>query len=441
VSAPALSNLYLRARSSFDVLQQFGAQGNGITDDFLAIEAAFGAGTAYGLPVYFPPTISTGARAVYAVGRPLVSAGNVLLGDAMMGLTVGPTLRPLVPMPCLLQLAGRSVVQGLNFDGHGLATDAVQGLGCGRSRLDLCTMTGAVRNGFRLAVSPTAAGIGQVNQAGPGPAVTISQPDQTLAQYGTGTIYLRVKVGGALETATYEFSQDGISYAGSFTLHAQTEIPFLNGAVVYSDSGLRAACQAGVYQVGTVYSFLFTSPGVNPNDRVHLIGCEASGNGVVYATAGLFSRYTSFTRIAAGGTAAVTSGSNIATGTGTAWLSTLARDGDAITIAGAHFALAAPATGTTDTTMIVCVLGDGQLVLDQQAGANVSGTDWAIGSGAGFRVDPGQAHGNVTHYDHCEGHFNPIGLVDQGLTGPLLLGFGHENNAFMGRVMGTNSSD
>lgn len=422
-------------------MQQFGAQGNGVTDDWIAMQTALGAGTAFSLPVYWPPINASGARAVYAIGRPIVSSGNVMIGDAMLGASTGPKLYALQSMPQMLTLAGRSVISGLTFDGNSLAVDAVAGRGCGRSRLELCNFTGGIRNGFRLAVSPAAAGVGAVTQAGPGPSIVVTQPDLTFAQYATGTKYMRVKVGGALETATYEWSQDAATYFGSFTLHAQTQIPFLNGSVFYSDSGLRAICQAGVYQVGTVYSFPFTSPGVSANDRVHLIDCEASNNGIVYATAGLYARYASVTRVASGGTAAVVSGSNIATGTGTSWLATLARDGDAITIVGAHFALPAPYVGTTDTTMIVCVLGDGQLVLDQTAGASVSGVDWAIGSGAGFRIDPGQAHGNNPHLDHCEAHFNPIGYVDQGLTGGLLLQFGHESNAMIGRLHGGNSSD
>jgi hypothetical protein len=267
--------------------------------------------------------------------------------------------------------------------------------------------------------------------------MTVSQPDGTLSQFANGTKYLRVKAGGA----TWELSQDGVSFSGTYSLATTLQIPFVNGAFVYSDSGLRCAFSGTGWVAGTVYQFAFSTPGVNANNRVFCVDTEASGNGRVWATSGLSSSYVNFTGIlqTASGTVSTTNGSSRITFSGAQSLSTLARDGDMLYIPGAHFA--SPQGGTSDMTMVCCVLSDNEAEVDLQAGATLSGAQYAWGSGAGFRTDPGQSHANRPRYDQCYATGNPVGYVDQGLVGGIYTSCYWGGNSHAGRVNGTRSSD
>lgn len=431
---------FQRGANVLDVCQDFGAAGDGVTDDWAAWNAALQLCSKYGQPAWAPSVNPNGSAAVFLLSRPLVASAVTIMGDGLK-----PILRAGGTMASLLSLSGRCYVAGLTFDGAFKTADVMLGMGMGRSRFDRCLFTGGTRSGCRLAVSAAPAVIGPITQVGSGPSIAISQPDPTLGQNQTNTQCIKIQTGGALDTATYLFApSNGIAgpFFGPWPLHAQTRIPFLNGSAIYSDSGELATCNAGTYQSGTTYSWSYTSGGVNANDRVHWLDCEASNNGVVYASSGLIASYTAYASVTAPGTVSISSGSSRLTGSGTTFLSTGATDGAMMYVPGAKFPRPAGRPGTTDMTMVVCVLGDGEIELAGRASATVSGVAYSIGNGAGFWEDPGQAHANQSLYTHCEGHFNG-GSAGRfaGLTGPLLLQFGYDNNSHAGRVHGTRSSD
>lgn len=417
----------------YDVVAEFGADPTGANDSYAAVVAAEASRASTGGVLWWPP-------GVYRLGRPVSAAAvNWVGAQGSVRIFAGAS------MAALLALSGRCTVAGITFDGASLAVDVVRCVGAARSRFDQCLFIGGTRAGMRLAVTSTAAALGPIVQAGPGPALTVSQPDTTLAQYSSAVMCAKIQTGGPAETATYVFAPvggTGGSFFGPFPLHAATRIPFLNGNSVYSDSGLLITTAAGTFQTGTTYTWTYGAPPVNANDRPHFLDCEASGNGIVYASSALAASYSGYPVVASAGTASIASGTTRVAGVNTPWLSTNATDGSMIYLPGAKFPGPTGRGTTTDMTMIVCILGDGEIEVDGTAGATVTNGAWSIGNGAGFWEDVGEAHANNSLYTHCEGHTN-AGSAGRfgGLTGPLLLQFGHGSNSHAGRVQGTRSAD
>jgi hypothetical protein len=230
--------------------------------------------------------------------------------------------------------------------------------------------------------------------------------------------------------AQLNYSTDGISYSAvPQTLFAHSQLGVV-GVNFKTSSGLLISAAAGAYVLNTVYDFTVITV-LNANNYARFSKCIATSCGAVYATAGLIAGYPfpTYNPVAAAGTVATTSGSQIVVGTGTAFLSMGARDGDGMVINGQRF-------------MISVVLDDTHIALDAQFPPlfTLAGLDYAAATGAGFweDIETGNQMGSLL--DQCSS-ISSNGMRFGGLTGPVLVGPISHFPAIHAFTIGTNFED
>lgn len=433
--APFLSKSAYR----LNVVEQFGAQGDGVTDDWLAIQTAVNFSSVYNVPVYLPPATFSGKRAVYKLLRPLaVNPGVSLLGDATAP-TFGPVLQAGVAMTSLLTVGSISAsgtpgaqptrIVGLTFDGMNLATDTARRQGDFLSRYERCTFRGGLRNAMRAVAHTTGLTLSSVTVGGGGAAgaLTVTQPDVTyngFTQIPSASIVHRIVTPGVLGTATFQTSQDGgVSYStGVQTLYpsvtyCRTQQANPNQLFV-QDSGLQLTWAARSYAANETYAYTITDPvelgglvtTINADARFHDCWWESSGQ--VFGTALYQSTFSGYVPVqVAHGTVALTSGSQVVTLTGDD-LTRMGgiRPGDVLLTNGTIY----PIASILDPTHLVTYPGASSPFV------TLSGLDYAICVGYGYREDP---ETELIRSVIDTGRFRnvPGGLLLQGTQGPTII--------------------
>lgn len=421
----------LRANGQFWVTDPlFGAKCDGSTNDATAIASSEVARAAAGGTLYFPPGMCI-------TGTMLVPGS----GTSWTGVPGQTTIRASSLMQAVAAFTGPVVIRGLIFDGNQAANHAVLRLSDANAVYELDQFSNAIVNGIRSAMSTGAATIGPVTQTGGGPTITVSQPDPYLAAFVPAHVYIKIALGGALGTATFNTSADNITYSSTpQTLFAHTIIGFMVGSTIETSWGLQLDAIAGAYILNTVYDFTFVNV-LSTNNYAHFTSCQANNNGVAYGTGGFTTFLSSLRNVLATGTVATATGSQYVTGTGTHFLSYAGHlDGDGLLIN-----TAAPISSAVNNSRfhVTAVLSDTLLVVDPLATPQftVSGKDFIYASGAGFSEDvqAGNQLGSVL--DHCTANNNATAGRFSGLSGPVLIQFTYHQFAVNGIDIGTACAD
>jgi len=126
-------------------VKDFGATGDGVTDDAAAIQAAVNAATA-NQTIYFPPgTYAVGASGIAVTNK----TGVTLLGDgAIIRITAISTLTTNLGV-ATIRLSGctRSGIRGLEINGNGIASSAIGFSACTECFVDKATVYASGVNG------------------------------------------------------------------------------------------------------------------------------------------------------------------------------------------------------------------------------------------------------------------------------------------------------
>ena len=127
-------------------VSEFGAVGDGHTDDAAAIQKAINETLAAGEPLEFD-------NKTYAIGHELSLRGpHCLIGAPEIGSTIGTCLRALTPMRSVLSIVAHRVeMRNITVDAHYHADHAILGQGMGMSELYRVRLEYALKDGIRFA--------------------------------------------------------------------------------------------------------------------------------------------------------------------------------------------------------------------------------------------------------------------------------------------------
>lgn len=375
----------------------------------------------------------------YVVNGPLAAVASRWEGN-------GTTLQANNNQPLVATSGTAGIFSGLTFDANraggktGLA--ALLRAGDTQWKFVSCNFNNCVRNGVRSANS-SGVTLSAVTQVGGGPAITVSLIDPTFIQAFGATTTLKVTLGGALGTATFQSSNDALSFLGTQTLFAQTQLGMPNGATVFAmETGILVTAAAGTYVLNTTYAFTVTgtSGNNNPNIEAQFENCTANQNGIIYATAGLIGNYPggSYNAVAAAGTITTVSGNQLITGVGTAFLSLGLRSGDGLYVNGCTTVI--DGNVLPKRFMVVAVLNDTQIIIDQSwlPEQSLAGRDYALSSGAGWYEDTSTGVINFTRLTGCFAESCATSFRFGGNSGPHLDMCSAHFYAINGFVLGTS---
>lgn len=370
--------------------RSFGAVGDGVTNDRVALLDCFAAAAANGWPAYVPdPPVA------YLTDQELpLPAGITVLGDAVN--KTQSIIRASVPMRAVMSvhtttagtLAAAPVhIIGITLHGNGLAKHGLLKLGDFSSIYeyvftDECLFDGvhAANNRLPMILSAVTAHVPGGSPAG----VTISQPDTTYSGFNVvGITNLAVKVQGG-GTRIVMSTDGGVTYATvDQALTSTSNLDIAQGAKYLQDSGIQIDFPPGVYHDNDFYTFSAT---VQDNDsgvgscinadatHRHL---SASRCGMTFATVGIAGQYSPVT--VTPGTVTTVAGSQLLTFAGASLLAMNAREGDMLRVNGQQFPIA-------------CVLNDDELVVafGEAPSFSLAGQDFAIARGYGYFENYGQ---------------------------------------------------
>ncbi len=295
--------------------------------------------------------------------------------------------------------AYRSLFENICFDANNLASNCIITLGAAYSEFKDISCLNAPQCGIREALAPNPLTLSSVTATVPGgsPAgITITQldPNYNGGWAGNAGVYpLRLKctTGGALDTAQFAISQDnGVTFS-LFTqpISAKSNIALADGSGnISAMSGLQAQCPAGTYHVGDHWDITITVINgdvgfpVTANWEVRYDKVVFGVCGMAFATFGFGSVPCSLTLVT--GSIAVTAGSPFAVGTGTTFTS--------MGPVGTQRTAIRLKTIPEQVYQVIGALSDTVLALNPDPTvlppSNLSGLDFAIGTGAG-RYDDG----------------------------------------------------
>lgn len=444
-------------RSAIDVKRQFGARGDGITDDTPAIDAAINFGLAHpGFPLYFQPTGNC-----YCLSHPEpIGPGQTWLGDnANSPAAQSSCLKACAPMEEVLFThttasaatgATPSRVVGLVIDANHMATygELREGDWLNLRERDLyvnAIVAGVASAGHRLPI--TLSGYSQ-SIGGGSPSMSlasISQPDPHYSAFLAATnVCAKVIAGGTLASgaATYSFSTDGGASYPSFTqaIASPSNACLASGSVCVRASGNQIAFVPGLYAPGDSYCWTLTvqTEDVQPvpiNAEARFRDTWIIGAGTVYWSAGQggFANAASAGSILSPGTVSTTVSSQIITGASTTILSGAPtpiqqpRSGDQFFVSGAGL------------FTIACALDDRHVatVSTLVPNANVSGAGYAFSNGAcfweDFAADGARLSVDGGRVSNCPMGMRLVGKAD---GGPTVSQTRIENYAFSGVSLG-----
>lgn len=384
-------------------VQTFGAVGDGAADDTAAIVAADAAAAAAGpgSTVFFPTTQKNGTTPVVAykvTSTVTPTAGLKWIGEAITfgqsllkagAAIAGGVVRVQTNNYVANALMTPTEIKGLSIDGNFTANYCLHKNSDWFAKYDNVFCENAVLDDIHASALLVPLVFGAVTQTGPGPVVgPVTAPDPLYTGLdGTKHIFLKI----APSTTGFFVSLDGgVTYSTiEQAIHPIVQLVETGAAPVYGQGlGMQIPFAAGAYTAGTTYDYTATFPAgadlsVNVETLHHGIRCNLAG--AMGTTAGLFGQFNSLLPVAPTtltGTASITPGSQIITGTASNFLVMGARPGDVIYLAG--FPRGIP---------IANVNSDFQIVIGQSDAASLALTltnvDYAIGVGANVWYDNG----------------------------------------------------
>jgi hypothetical protein len=264
--------------------------------------------------------------------------------------------------------------------------------------------------------------------------------DPTFVQTFGSTTTLRVGIGGNRGTATLQSSSDAVSFLGTQTIFSSFQLGFPNGASTFTmETGVLVTAAADGFVPGTTYAFNTIGGNNNANIEAQFENCTGNQCGVVFATAGLIGNYPggTYNPIAAAGTVSTTSGSQLITGVGTAFLSFGLRSGDGFYVNGCTTVI--DGIVVPKRFIVVAVLNNTQLVVDLgwTPEQNLAGRDYAASRGAMVYEDTSTGLINFTRLTSCFAISCATGFRFGGNSGPSCNMCSTTFYAINGAVLGT----
>jgi len=417
--------------------EQFGAVGDGVTDDIASLEA-FRTAAAAARGIGF-------LRRSYGVSRPLILSGaNTWFGmasaldPAPKGAIValGAMAAPVI-IRNTSQLANR--FSRMAFRAGRTANVALMRQGDLNGYYGQCLFLDALVDGVRSANSAAAPVITAFAQFGPGPAMTIAVMDPSYLTIAGAQVIFKVLVGGARDVATGVLSVDnGVTYSPTpQVISSQTQIGYPAGVNFGTSTGLLFTAAADGFVAGTLYAFNVANTSAI-NDAAHYDKCLASDCGIVYATAAVIGGYPgpTYHAVLATGTVSTTVGSNLIRGTGTHFLSFGARDGDQWGIEGNT-----KPDGTFEWLQNSVVITDTIAYAAKGAQRTLANVPFVCAVGAGFWEDVCAGSQNDTIWTQPTANQCAIGYRVGGLSGGDLRNPISKNHASVAASTGTIFAD
>lgn len=451
----------------FPVLQ-FGAVGDGVTNDLPAFNAAMNAAKAFGVgaPNGGGTVWVHNPEVAFGITAPIVVPPGIrLIGQATQrGQCAIRALAPMNQLVFAADVVGETSTQpiycdieGLTLDGRSLAlyggVSSYGFLGVWRRVfVQHCLLAGFANPGLAVPVTLSAV---TVSGGGVDGDLTLSLPDPTFSGYGESSstnLMLEIVDPGGLQTATYHMSEDGgatFATAKQFVYSASNICRASLNAFLQA-SGVQGTWIPKNYVAGARYAFTVTVPpqsigGTNVGAEQLYDDCEVFQVGTVYGTATTITSYTDLCAnpVTLGGTVDVTnvfSDPGVVVGHGTTWLSGAVspamqpRPGQLLSVIGAGQQFG-----------VACVLDDEHIAIARggfRNSNNLVGVQWALSNGAA--LDTYGAPGDNVRIRWTRGHIDgaPIGMLCGGnATGALYEDQTRiENTGFAGVVVGNPSA-